>query len=169
MKQIQSCFEGHMAQLLWPADGRTEGIFRLRVREAGSEAWVSDSRGIPHPNADAHLGCNFVRKLKNLSNGTWNVRADQHKIVNYEHGSNINIESISLVQGMCCLVNFLFYVEVLPLTFCRLTAQSRTLPHHSPAHTTESPRVASKYQYEDGVGAGGAGDGEEPPQLSPPS
>ena len=71
---------------------------------------------------------------RNLSNGTWNVRADRHKIVISAHGSNINIESISLVQGMCCLVNFLFYVEVLPLTFCRLTAQSRTLPHHSPAH-----------------------------------
>ena len=43
----------------------TKGIFRLRVREAGSEAWVSDSGGIPNSRADAHLECNFVRKLQN--------------------------------------------------------------------------------------------------------
>ena len=71
----------------------------------GMGVWFKWNSALPCGCAFGVQLCQEVAKSRNLSNGTWNVRADRHKIVISAHGSNINIESISLVHGMCCLDN----------------------------------------------------------------
>ena len=89
MKQIQLCFERYMAQLLWPAEG---GNFptpcqRSMFWEMG--VWFTWYSALTCGCAFRVQLCQEVAKQNNLSNGTWNVRVDRHKITSSAHGSNI--------------------------------------------------------------------------------